>query len=241
LICYKIYSIFIYFLALFLFFVFFSSGTHAQHIIAVGGGDQSRFLPIFLEKAGGPSAKIALIAAASKTPEGQLRQAKLYRESLKLKESQFVFYKILSKEDANQEEFLKAVADCTGIILSGGSQSLIADRILGTKVHEILLDFSRRGGIILSNSAGTAALGPIMITGDDPTTERVFLAEGLSLIDSFLFDQHFLQRDRIWRLRQAVAKYPNLTGIGIDEGSALIIEGDSMKEIGQITTIKSGK
>jgi cyanophycinase len=225
----------------FLVIFFIAFPICAQNIIAVGGGDQSRFLPIFLEKAGGEKAKIALIMVAANTLENQTLYAHFYRKRLPIRSSQFVFRPILSKDDANNTDFVNDVSRCSGVILGGGDQIFIAERIRGTKLHEILLDFARKGGTILSNSAGTAALGPIMITGDDPTTERVFLAEGLSLIDSIIFDQHFLQRNRRWRLEEAISRYPNLIGKGIDEGSALIIEGDSTKEIGKVTIIKSGK
>jgi cyanophycinase len=79
-----------------------------------------------------------------------------------------------------------------------------------------------------------------MITGDErrPGGERpdttlswvtiaasnVVTAEGLGLLDGAVVDQHFLRRRRHNRLISVVLEDPGRLGVGIDEGTALVVE-----------------
>ena len=45
-------------------------------------------------------------------------------------------------------------------------------------------------------------------------------------------DQHFLQKGRFNRLALATIDYPNLVGVGIDEETAVIVQGDEFEVIG---------
>lgn len=51
------------------------------------------------------------------------------------------------------------------------------------------------------------------------------MAPGLSLIQGVIIDQHFAERGRMGRLLGAVAQNPRELGIGIDEDTAIVIEG----------------
>ncbi len=46
---------------------------------------------------------------------------------------------------------------------------------------------------------------------------NIEFGEGLGLITSAILDQHFIVRSRYNRLLSAIAAYPRLYGIGIDE------------------------
>jgi cyanophycinase len=52
------------------------------------------------------------------------------------------------------------------------------------------------------------------------------LTPGLGLVENMIIDQHFSERGRIRRLLGAVAQNPRMLGIGIDEDTAVVIEGD---------------
>jgi cyanophycinase len=57
-------------------------------------------------------------------------------------------------------------------------------------------------------------------------------APGLGLIQDVIIDQHFAERGRYGRLLGAVAHNPRLLGIGIDEDTALLVEGRSGRALG---------
>ena len=55
----------------------------------------------------------------------------------------------------------------------------------------------------------------------------------MGLIRSAIIDQHFIVRSRYNRLFSAIAKYPNLLGIGIDEATAILVEGNTATVCGE--------
>ena len=51
--------------------------------------------------------------------------------------------------------------------------------------------------------------------------------QGLDLVRGAVIDQHFMQRNRLTRLRGVLDRHPGAIGIGIDEGTALVVKMDS--------------
>ena len=68
-----------------------------------------------------------------------------------------------------------------------------------------------------------------MITGGK---EKVKCGLGLSLIPELIIDTHFIERDRLPRLAEAVSIYPNRIGVGISENTAIIIKNGKFRVIG---------
>ncbi|MDP8912579.1 MAG: cyanophycinase, partial [Pseudomonadota bacterium] len=58
------------------------------------------------------------------------------------------------------------------------------------------------------------------------------MSPGLGLIRDVIIDQHFAERGRFGRLLGAVAHNPRVLGLGIDEDTAVVVEGDSLEVIG---------
>jgi cyanophycinase len=87
-------------------------------------------------------------------------------------------------------------------------------------------------------------MSKIMITGDqnnypDYTStyynlekNNMITAEGLGLITNIIIDQHFVKRARNNRLLTAIMEYPNHTGIGIDESTAILVKEGKAEVIG---------
>ena len=53
--------------------------------------------------------------------------------------------------------------------------------------------------------------------------------QGLDLFRGVVVDQHFMQRNRLTRLRGVLDQHPHAIGVGIDEGTALIVNVQSGK------------
>src|SRR5215212_3761181 len=81
-----------------------------------------------------------------------------------------------------------------------------------------------------ATSAGAAMMSNSMfIKGSSETNPRfgsVDLGPGMDFIRGVLIDTHFSQRGRMGRLMTAVAHYPQDMGLGIDENTALLVDGD---------------
>ncbi|MEO6346400.1 MAG: cyanophycinase, partial [Aquaticitalea sp.] len=59
----------------------------------------------------------------------------------------------------------------------------------------------------------------------------VQMSEGLALIPEAIIDTHFIQRGRFGRQSEAVAKFPDLLGIGLAEDTGLIIKNGNEFEV----------
>jgi cyanophycinase len=58
------------------------------------------------------------------------------------------------------------------------------------------------------------------------------MAPGMGLVRNIIIDQHFAERGRMGRLLGAVAHNPRVLGLGIDEDTAVVLEGDEFRVIG---------
>ena len=135
-----------------------------------------------------------------------------------------------SREVADSEAFCAPLRTATGVWFSGGRQSLIAAAYSGTRFERELVALLERGGVVGGTSAGAACISnPMIVRGDLHPTP------GLGLLPGCLIDQHFLARDRSERLWRALETLPGKVGLGIDEGTALIIRGRELKCLGLST------
>lgn len=123
-----------------------------------------------------------------------------------------------------------------GVFFSGGDQlritSQMGDTPLEARVHQIFA----AGGVIAGTSAGASVMSETMLVrGSSSESHRIgdlHMAPGLGLIRDVMIDQHFGERGRIGRLLGAVAHNPRMLGIGIDEDTAIVVQGRSFRVIG---------
>jgi cyanophycinase len=59
------------------------------------------------------------------------------------------------------------------------------------------------------------------------------MAPGMGLIRNVIIDQHFAERGRFGRLLGAVAHNPRVLGLGVDENTAAVVEGNRLTVIGE--------
>ncbi len=135
-----------------------------------------------------------------------------------------------SREQAEAESLAEVLSKATAVWISGGDQSRLANRYLGSRVEEEIRGVMRRGGIVGGTSAGSAIVTKIMISGGklEPRIDK-----GLDILPKAIVDQHFSQRGRQTRLANAVANHPDRIGIGIDESTGLHITSKAAKVLGQ--------
>ena len=56
--------------------------------------------------------------------------------------------------------------------------------------------------------------------------------EGFALLQNAAIDQHLLARQREKDLLPVIERFPKLLGVGIDEGTALVVQGTRAEVIG---------
>ncbi|HEY8460395.1 MAG TPA: cyanophycinase [Blastocatellia bacterium] len=133
------------------------------------------------------------------------------------------------RDETSKDPRLDILTDAKAVFFTGGDQLKITTRLGGTALAELIEEIYKRGGIIAGTSAGATALGEMMLVGSPAEGVNkigdVHMTPGLGLAKNMIIDQHFSERGRIRRLLGAVAQNPRMLGVGIDEDTAIVIEG----------------
>jgi cyanophycinase len=140
-----------------------------------------------------------------------------------------------TRDHASDRNIAEQIRNARGIFLGGGDQVKLVSALSGTPVEEAIRDAYIDGAIICGTSAGAAALTKTTLAGNEVDEEgklvEQYIGPGLGLLGYHtLIDTHFTQRRRLYRLFVAVAEFPALMGLGIDEDTALIVK----REIGTV-------
>jgi len=142
--------------------------------------------------------------------------------------------------------WLELLQGASGVYFSGGAQERIVDTLLPegrpTALLEAIHDVLRRGGVVAGSSAGAAIMSATMFR-DAGNVMAVMRGElrfgqeidrGLGFAGSELFvDQHFLRRGRIGRMLPLMVAQGYRYGLGVDEDTAAILQGDEIEVIGR--------
>ena len=140
---------------------------------------------------------------------------------------------------------LDAVKSAQGIFFSGGAQERIVDTFnpggRPTPMLSAIWDVYRRGGVIAGTSAGAAIMSTVMFR-DALSVINVMkghlrdgkeVDRGLGFVGPNLFvDQHFLKRGRFGRMIPLMLSRGYKLGLGVDENSAAVVQGDNVEVIG---------
>ena len=214
-----------------------ADGTPAAgRLLIIGGGEDlccgTGVLDRFVELAGGSRARIALVTTATGIPDAV--HAEYERVFRKLGVAYTRELRLRGRADADGDEAEMIIRDSTGVFISGGDQSRIR-ALVGSRTNDVLSERLAEGLVVAGTSAGATALGRTMILGGqgpEVAAATVRTGPGLGLIRSLLIDMHFAARGRLPRLLSAVALHPEDIGVGIDDNTAILLEGGSFEVLG---------
>ena len=211
-----------------------SPEVQSGSLVIVGGGAMTEdVVQRFVELAGGESANIVVLPTAmsrgetSDQPPGFLKKEGV---------ANITVLRQRGSDEVASEEFRSSLKSATGIWFGGGRQWNFVDAYEGTEAIELFRDVLRRGGVIGGSSAGATIQGEFLVRGH-PQGNSVMMAEGYERGFAFLpgmaIDQHFSQRDRLPDLLPVIRRHPKMVGVGIDEGTAIVVTGTKVEVIGQ--------
>ena len=216
-------------------------------IMVIGGAEDKvhgkEILQTFFYRAGGVNAKIAIIPSASREPAVQgNKYLKLFIGMGAVNIKIFDIRERYQGEDPIWLEYLK---DCTGVFMTGGDQLRLCSLLAETSLMDNIRSKALEGTIALAGtSAGAAVMGYHMIagggSGSSPNRSLVDLTNGLAILPDLIVDQHFHNRNRMARLLSAIATHPDKVGIGIDEDTCALFEGENQIQVmgkGTVTII----
>lgn len=197
---------------------------------------QEGILSRVVAESGGNDAIIAVIPTASSIP---VEVAENYITAFqKLGCNNIHILDIRTREDSDNPAYIDLMRKAHCVMFSGGNQSVITEKISGTKLHDIMLTrYFNEEFVIAGTSAGAMCMSQEMITGGSAkesfTKGAVSMGDGMSFNTRLIIDSHFIRRGRFGRLAESVAKFPNLLGVGLAEDTGLIIKkGNTIEVIG---------
>jgi cyanophycinase len=210
-------------------------GPRTGSLVIVGGAMRDEaIVKRFIDLAGGPDAPIVIVPTA-----GDAAEYDQYWSGLRQwREAGARSLTVLHTRDAkvaDTEAFVKPIAGARGVFFGGGRQWRLADAYLNTRTQRELQALLDRGGVIGGTSAGATILGSFLVRGDTKGNDLMIgdHVVGFGLLKHSAIDQHLLRRNRQFDLIDVIAKRPELLGIGIDENTAIVVEGDRFDVIGQ--------
>ncbi len=200
-----------------------------------GGGELDREIwERFIRLAGGQEARIVVIPTAA--PDDDLPDGwRGYPALLAAGTRDLVILHTRDRDQAGDESFVEPLRRATGVWLPGGRPWRLVDAYLHTPVHRELFALLERGGVVGGTSAGASILASVLLRGDRTTNRVVFspeYPEGFGFLERAAVDQHLSARGREADLWEVLHLRPDLLGIGLDEGTALVVQGDRAEVVG---------
>ncbi|PZO51723.1 MAG: cyanophycinase [Phormidesmis priestleyi] len=212
---------------------------HNGQLIIIGGAEDRKedcqILREFIRCAGGLKAKIIVMTVATELPrevgDDYIRAfERLGVEDVRILDTVY-------RDDASSDRSLEAIQKATGVFFTGGDQARIVDSLKGTEIDKLLHQRFAEGLVIAGTSAGAAMMPDMMIVegdaGTNPKVNSVETGPGMGFLPGIAIDQHFAQRGRIGRLLSAMAQQSTGLGFGIDENTAVIVDGNLVKVVGE--------
>ena len=213
--------------------------SQSGQLIIIGGAEdkegECKILREFIRRAGGREAKIAVMTVATSLP-GEIGLE--YRDLFEKLGADIVdIVDTERREDASYSRNLEIIENATGVFFTGGDQARITEVLKDSEIDELLHQKFDRGLVIAGTSAGAAMMPDIMIVEGEgetnPRLDTVTLEPGMGFLSQVAIDQHFSQRGRLGRFISALIQQPAILGFGIDENTAIAVNGDEIEVIGE--------
>lgn len=204
-------------------------------VIIGGGGTTPEIMDRFFQLAGGKDALIVVVPTANDdgpipADPGEARFLRRYGATN---------LRVLHTRDrllANSPQFSRVLLEAKGVWFGGGRQWRFIDAYEGTLTEQRFREVLDRGGVIGGSSAGASIQSEYMPRGH-PLGNTVMAAEGYERGFGYLpgcaVDQHFFARKRLADMTGLMKQYPQLLGIGIDEATAIVVQGHTAEVLGK--------
>jgi len=236
------------FFLVFLAFNFTFSQNSKGKLFIIGGGSRPDFLvDRMIKEAGLKSGEtVAIFPHASEEQDSSFYYAKQQFEKRNLKALDCAF----KKDEKLPPSKLDSLKTAKLIYIGGGDQVRFMEIINSNpEVKNLLKSAYQNGKMIAGTSAGAAVMSEVMITGnqlkykdyentfDNIEIKNVETKQGLGFIKTAVIDQHFVVRSRYNRLLSLIIENPTYKGIGIDEGTAILVKNGAAEVVGRAQVI----
>lgn len=214
-------------------------------LVIVGGGstEGTGIMERFIALAGGPEKKFVIVptAGGNHAANGTVRpydEAQVVGSWIKRGLKHVRMLHTHDPKVADTERFAAVLRDADAVWFNGGRQWNIVDSYAGTLTYKEFHNVLARGGVIAGSSAGATIQGEYLVRGDTSgpnvmMTEEKNHQKGFEFLRRSAIDQHINARNRWDDLIPVITKFPALLGIGLSEGTAVVVTGDTFEVIGK--------
>ena len=214
-------------------------------LVIQGGGsaEGTGIYETFINLAGGVDAKIIIVptAGGNRSADGKLivyEEEKIVGLWKKLGLTNVHMLHTADPKEASTESFAATLRDAKGVWFNGGRQWNCVDSYSNTLAEREFHNVLARGGVIGGSSAGATIQGDYLVRGAVSGSEVVMAPEpehqhGFAFLRKVAIDQHINTRNRWDDIIPVIKKFPDLLGIGLSEGTAIVVTGDRFQVIGK--------
>ncbi len=221
-------------------------GLHASvvaadgHLVLTGGGPTpAEVFERTLALSGG---RLAIVAVLPQTfPNDTIADAAVAMwRTLRVAE-------VIKVSRTDEATAVAALGRATLIWIPGGFPSHFMQTLAATPLAEIIRERFSSGVTIGGASAGAVAMSSTMLADamapDGTPLDGPATVEGLGLWPEVIVSPHFTERHRLASLIAIVRDHPNLTGIGLDEGTAVIVFKGGFDVLGRgtVSVVDAGR
>lgn len=207
-------------------------------LLAIGGGELGEaedvlqeFTDLLKDKS---DARITVMTVATDSPEEAGKKYDSLFRNLGIRHVSLL--DVSDRNDSFKERNLKKIRQADALFFTGGDQLHVTSLMGGSPLNDLIHEKVEKGFIVAGSSAGAMMMSDSMIVSGRndiaPKNGGVEIAPGMNLLDGTIIDTHFSQRGRHGRLITAIAHFPQLLGIGLDERTAICKSNGEFKVIG---------
>ena len=227
----------------------FTRGPAAPKLAIIGGRLEDDNAAIYEEMHRLSGGRIVVFATASSVPDEVGAETVAVFRGYGFDAVQVGVHGPGAKAAAQDRAIADLVEDYGSVYFTGGDQALITGALAPngreSRVLKAIRKAQRRGSLIAGSSAGAAIMSEVMFSGGtsleaatygvvgDADQPGMLLAPGLGFFPWGMVDQHFIKRGRFGRMVVGMLDSGAKRGFGIDENTALFVEGKEGRVIGE--------
>ncbi|MFO0935346.1 MAG: cyanophycinase [Gemmataceae bacterium] len=205
-------------------------------LVLFGGGampDEVR--SAFLELAGRDKAKLVVVPTADPQSDMALPEKQWLDEwNQNGAKATISLLHAKTQKQADDTAFVKPLTEATAVWFCDGDPARLISRYRGTAFEKELHKLHRRGGVIggASLASGFPGNGNGEAQNRNPSAKE---STGSQFLPGFVVESHYLKRNRKARLIGLLDRQAGSVGLGIDEGTAAIVTGRTIRAVGSST------
>jgi len=202
-----------------------------------GGAIETDLYAEFVRLAGGDDAEIVYVPTAAESVDVASTRDQVRNRAMQIGASPDKVTVLHTRDSlvADTDSFATPLQSADAVWFGGGRQWRLVDAYSGTQTLDGFWSVLERGGVIGGSSAGATIQGSFLVRGDTETNEIMMgnHQKGFGFLPQSAVDQHLLARNRQYDLIPVIEAHPELLGIGIDENTAVVVQKDTMRVVGE--------